>query len=146
MSHSFCFSLLRKETYVYSSLFLFHLLPKDIEEFKVHGRIVLSYDLGGHKNVRDVWKDYLVAAGCIVFVVDASDTERLADAKAELDVRRLSCLFSFFFTRLASFFLFFLDRRSSPTMIFGVFLSLCSGTSATSNAPCPSPIYATHWD
>ncbi len=82
---------------------------KDIEEFKVHGRSVLAYDLGGHERVRDVWKDYLVAAGCIVFVVDASDTERFADAKAELDVRRLSCLFLFFFFLLdwPLFFLFF---------------------------------------
>jgi GTPase SAR1 family protein len=82
---------------------------KDIEEFKIRGRSVLAYDLGGHERVRDVWKDYLVAAGCIVFVVDASDTERFADAKAELDVRCLSCLFLFFFffTRLAFFFLFF---------------------------------------
>ncbi len=80
----FCFSLLRGET---KFVFVPLVATKDVEEFKVHGRSVLAYDLGGHKSVRDVWKDYLVSSGCIVFVVDASDTERFADAKAELDVR-----------------------------------------------------------
>jgi hypothetical protein len=67
----------------------------------VEGHKVRAYDLGGKQ--RDIWSDYLVSSGCVVFVVDASDPERFPESKAELDVR-LRLLFLFFFF---SFFLFF---------------------------------------
>ena len=67
---------------------------------EVEGRRVRAYDLGGGQ--RDIWPDYLVSAGCVVFVVDASDPDRFAESKAALDVR---APFFFFFT--FSFFLFF---------------------------------------
>jgi hypothetical protein len=82
----------------------------DIEEMDVEGHKVRAYDLGGKQ--RDIWSDYLVSSGCVVFVVDASDPERFPESKAELDVRLLFFFFSFFlffffFFLFFCFFLFF---------------------------------------
>ena len=91
----------------------------------VEGHKVRAYDLGGRQ--RDIWSDYLVSSGCVVFVVDASDPERFPESKAELDVRLLFFfflfsffLFSFFFF---SFFLFFLFSFF-PFFFFSFFLFL----------------------
>jgi hypothetical protein len=73
----------------------------------VEGHKVRAYDLGGKQ--RDIWSDYLVSSGCVVFVVDASDPDRFPESKAELDVRpRIFLFFSLFFLFfLFSFFSFF---------------------------------------
>ena len=73
----------------------------------MEGHKVRAYDLGGKQ--RDIWSDYLVSSGCVVFVVDASDPDRFPESKAELDVRPRIFLFFFFFLFFSffSFFIFF---------------------------------------
>ena len=44
-----------------------------------------SYDLGGHKAVRKTWREYCGTLDGIIFIIDASDQDRLQESKAELD-------------------------------------------------------------
>jgi len=44
-----------------------------------------AYDLGGHVGVRRLWKEYSVGCDAVVYLVDAHDTERIKEAKQELD-------------------------------------------------------------
>lgn len=79
----------------------------DCAELGIGRSRIRAYDLGGHaqgnatkrsvsaefnnsrapRPARYLWSDYLSSTGCVVFVVDASDAERLAEAKLELHVR-----------------------------------------------------------
>jgi len=45
-----------------------------------------TFDMGGHKNARTLWKDYLIDVDVIVFVVDTTDRERFPEAKEVLHV------------------------------------------------------------
>mmetsp|Transcript_57515 Transcript_57515/g.65615 ORF Transcript_57515/g.65615 Transcript_57515/m.65615 type:complete len:138 (+) Transcript_57515:359-772(+) len=75
------------------------------------GRIKFNYfDLGGHKPVRRLWKDYLEGTESVIFVVDASDLDRLEEAKEELEKVRE----------------FYSSRKDVPILVLGEILSLKS--------------------
>ncbi len=45
---------------------------------------IKAHDLGGHQASRDIWEDYYTLADAIVFMVDAGDRARLAEAGESL--------------------------------------------------------------
>ena len=55
------------------------------EEITIGKVIFTMHDLGGHSSVRRLWNDYIINIDCIIFIVDASDNERIEEATFELN-------------------------------------------------------------
>jgi GTP-binding protein SAR1 len=59
--------------------------PSLSDTFTVQGITFQAWDLGGHEAVRYLWQDYVATASAILFLVDASDSDRLEEAGYELE-------------------------------------------------------------
>lgn len=57
------------------------------EELRINRLVLKAFDLGGHALARTLWTEYSTAADGLIFLVDASDRTRFAEAAEEL--RRL---------------------------------------------------------
>jgi GTP-binding protein SAR1 len=59
--------------------------PHQTETFECQGLKFQAWDLGGHEAVRHLWEDYVCESSAVLFLVDASDSNRLEEAGYELD-------------------------------------------------------------
>ena len=59
--------------------------PSLTEKFTISGITFSAWDLGGHEAVRHLWSDYAPECKALLFLIDASDVERLEEAGYELD-------------------------------------------------------------
>jgi len=56
----------------------------NVAKLKTCGERLLVWDLGGAKPLRSIWERYIEEAEAIIWVVDASDEERLEESKETL--------------------------------------------------------------
>lgn len=64
-----------------------HFVPTEralCEELVVGKLTMKAWDLGGHDQVRRLWRDYFAVCDAVVFLVDACDRDRFAESKNEL--------------------------------------------------------------
>ena len=56
----------------------------DTKEIQIRNINVKIFDLAGQESMRNVWKYYFSSTEGVIFVVDASNKDRLADVKEEI--------------------------------------------------------------
>ena len=44
-----------------------------------------AWDLGGHEQVRSLWNEYFFETDAVIFMVDAADQDRFAEAREVRD-------------------------------------------------------------
>ncbi|XP_078660000.1 small COPII coat GTPase SAR1B-like [Branchiostoma floridae x Branchiostoma belcheri] len=54
------------------------------EELTIADMTFRTHDLGGHKQARRVWREYLPAVDAVVFIIDVTDSRRFQEANKEL--------------------------------------------------------------
>jgi GTP-binding protein SAR1 len=53
-------------------------------EIKIGSTLLAITDVGGHQQARRLWRDYMFASTRLIFVIDASNRQRLPEARYEL--------------------------------------------------------------
>lgn len=53
-------------------------------QVKIGSTLLAITDVGGHQQARRLWRDYMFASARLIFLVDASNRERLPEARHEL--------------------------------------------------------------
>ena len=72
----------------YSGLEPQQILPTvglNIARFEVQNTPLVLWDLGGQAQLRSIWEKYFAESHALVYVVDASDVDRIAEAKIVMD-------------------------------------------------------------
>lgn len=59
--------------------------PYQSDKFTFQGLTFQAWDLGGHEAVRHIWEDYACECSAVIFIVDATDVNRIEEASFELD-------------------------------------------------------------
>ena len=59
-------------------------LSYSVDELKWRRERLLVWDVGGQHKLRNLWRHFYGRVGCLVFVLDSGDMQRLAEAKHEL--------------------------------------------------------------
>ena len=54
------------------------------KDFKINNISIKVFDLAGQENMRNAWKYYFSSTEGIIFVIDASDSDRVNDVKTEI--------------------------------------------------------------
>lgn len=57
----------------------------NIARFEAYGFPLVLWDLGGQAGLRSIWEKYYGESHAVIFVVDATDRQRLAEAKSCLN-------------------------------------------------------------
>jgi len=57
----------------------------NIGKIKVGGALIRFWDLGGEKSLRPIWNKYIEDANALIYCVDASNPDKLEDAKETFD-------------------------------------------------------------